>query len=191
MHTRNRPSRPSLRAARRRQAGFTLVELLLVLVILGILAALVLPKFTGRTEQARVTAAQTQISTFGTALDAFEVDTGSYPRGQEGLNQLIVQPGRRGIIITFSSTTRTLVRHVRCHSRRPSATTSGDSHHLATHLGHDHFYDSHQSDGHHGASVNIIIIDDDPSSDSASPADLFQYLSHSMEGTIHHHQQQH
>jgi general secretion pathway protein G len=72
--------------------AFTLVELLLVLVILGILAALVLPKFTGRTEQARVTAAQTQISTFGTALDAFEVDTGSYPRGQDGLNQLLVQP---------------------------------------------------------------------------------------------------
>jgi general secretion pathway protein G len=71
--------------------GFTLVELLLVLVILGILAALVMPKFTGRTEQARVTAAQTQIATFGTALDAFEVDTGSYPRGQDGLGQLLVQ----------------------------------------------------------------------------------------------------
>jgi general secretion pathway protein G len=77
---------------RRGDAGFTLVELLLVLVILGILAALVLPKFTGRTEQARVTAAQTQIATFGTALDSFEVDTGSYPRGQDGLQQLIVQP---------------------------------------------------------------------------------------------------
>lgn len=76
----------------RGEAGFTLVELLLVLVILGILAALVLPKFTGRTEQARVTAAQTQISTFGTALDAFEVDTGSYPRGGDGLMQLLVQP---------------------------------------------------------------------------------------------------
>lgn len=76
----------------RRRAGFTLVELLLVLVILGILAALVMPKFTGRTEQARVTAAQTQIATFGTALDAFEVDTGSYPRGQDGLSQLVVQP---------------------------------------------------------------------------------------------------
>ena len=82
----------SSRRRRRGTAGFTLVELLLVLVILGILAALVIPKFTGRTEQARVTAAITNISTLGTALDAFEVDTGSYPRGQDGLQQLLVAP---------------------------------------------------------------------------------------------------
>ncbi len=72
--------------------GFTLIELLLVLVILGILAAVVVPKFSGRTEQARVTAAQSQIATFGTALDAFEVDTGSYPKGKSGLLDLIQQP---------------------------------------------------------------------------------------------------
>ena len=62
------------------RSAFTLVELLLVLVILGILAAIVIPKFSGRTEQAREQQAVTQISTFKTALDAFEIDTGSYPK---------------------------------------------------------------------------------------------------------------
>ncbi len=75
-----------------RQRGFTLIELLLVLVILGVLAAIVVPKFSGRTEQARVTAAKTQISTFGTALDAYEVDVGYYPKGRNGLQDLIDQP---------------------------------------------------------------------------------------------------
>jgi general secretion pathway protein G len=83
-------NRNQLRRAAAR--GFTLIELLLVLVILGVLAAIVVPKFSGRTEQARVTAAQSQISTFGTALDAFEVDNGYYPKGNAGLNDLFTQP---------------------------------------------------------------------------------------------------
>jgi general secretion pathway protein G len=82
----NRPSRRS------RQSGFTLVELLLVLVILGILAAIVVPKFSGRTESAQITAAVTQISTFATALDAYEIDIGGYPKGSDGLQQLVIQP---------------------------------------------------------------------------------------------------
>jgi len=75
-----------------RTDAFTLIELLLVLVILGILAAIVVPKFAGRTEQARQTAAQTQIASFGTALDAFEVDNGYYPKGKSGLNELVQAP---------------------------------------------------------------------------------------------------
>jgi general secretion pathway protein G len=74
------------------QRAFTLIELLLVLVILGILAAIVVPKFSGRTEQARITAAQTQISSFSTALDAFEVDNGYFPKGSGGLMDLVQQP---------------------------------------------------------------------------------------------------
>ena len=77
---------------RKAQRAFTLIELLLVLVILGILAAIVVPKFSGRTEQARRTAAQSQIATFGTALDAFEVDNGFYPKGKSGLADLVQQP---------------------------------------------------------------------------------------------------
>jgi len=80
--------RPSGRCS----SGFTLIELLLVLVILGILAAIVVPKFSGRTEQARMTAAQSQISTFNTALDAFEVDNGYYPKGRNGLVDLVQPP---------------------------------------------------------------------------------------------------
>ena len=72
--------------------GFTLVEMLLVLVILGVLAAIVYPKVAGRGEQARVTAAQAQISAFKTALDAFEVDNGYYPKGRNGLTDLVQKP---------------------------------------------------------------------------------------------------
>jgi len=94
MKTQNQTPRSEIRNGNStfRQRGFTLIELLLVLVILGILAAIVVPKFAGRTEQARQTAAKTQISSFGTALDAFEVDNGYYPKGKGGLQDLVQAP---------------------------------------------------------------------------------------------------
>lgn len=75
-----------------RRAGFTLIELLLVLVILATLAAIVVPKFANRGEEARKTAVKAQIANFETALDAFEVDNGYYPKGKDGLQDLVVQP---------------------------------------------------------------------------------------------------
>ena len=77
---------------RRPTSGFTLVELLLVLVILGTLAAIVLPKFSGTSQRSRIVATQTQISAFATALEAYDVDMGSYPQGKNGLQDLIQQP---------------------------------------------------------------------------------------------------
>jgi general secretion pathway protein G len=79
-------------AVRQRQSAFTLIELLLVLVILAVLAAVVVPKFTNRTEQARITAAKTDISMLETALDTFEVDNGRYPSNEEGLQALVTAP---------------------------------------------------------------------------------------------------
>lgn len=72
--------------------GFSLVEMLLVLVILATLAAIVVPRFAGRSEQAKETAARTQITSIGTALDAFEVDNGYYPTSADGLGLLVERP---------------------------------------------------------------------------------------------------
>jgi len=72
--------------------GFTLIELLLVLVILAALAAIVVPKFTKRSEQAKITAAGTGIANIEVALDAFEVDCSRHPTAEEGLRALVEQP---------------------------------------------------------------------------------------------------
>jgi general secretion pathway protein G len=73
--------------------GFTLIELLCVLVILAVLAGITLPKIVGRTEQAKETAAKTDISNTKTALDAFETDCSRYPTSDEGLQALVNKPG--------------------------------------------------------------------------------------------------
>jgi general secretion pathway protein G len=75
-----------------RRSAFTLIELLLVLVILTTLAAIVLPKFSNRSKQAKITAATVQIAQFDVALDAFEIDMGRYPTTIEGLQVLIERP---------------------------------------------------------------------------------------------------
>ena len=74
------------------QRGFTLVEMLLVLMILGVLAAIVVPKMANRGQDARIKATVTQISAFKTALDIFEVDNGYYPKGRNGLLDLVQKP---------------------------------------------------------------------------------------------------
>lgn len=75
-----------------RSSAFTLIELLLVLVILGVLAAVVVPKFTNRSEQARITAARTDIANIGLVLTTFEVDVGRFPTSDEGIRALIEAP---------------------------------------------------------------------------------------------------
>lgn len=81
-----------LRRNRARERGFTLVELLVVMVILGLLASLVLPNFFGQAAKARVKTARIQMKTLETALDAYALDTGRYPSSQEGLAALLEQP---------------------------------------------------------------------------------------------------
>ena len=77
----------------RENKGFTLVELMLVVIIIGILVAMVMPRLAGRTEQARTAAATADIEmNIGSALDLYELDNGNYPSTSEGLNGLMVKP---------------------------------------------------------------------------------------------------
>ena len=74
--------------------GFTLIELMLVVIIIGALVAMVMPRFVGRGEQARRAAAEADIrANISTALKLYELDNGSFPTTEEGLNALLNKPG--------------------------------------------------------------------------------------------------
>jgi general secretion pathway protein G len=74
------------------QSGFTLIEMMVVMVIIGLLMALVGPRFIRQAEVAKVKAARAQIELLGTALDTFRLDVGRYPSSQEGLAALRQRP---------------------------------------------------------------------------------------------------
>jgi general secretion pathway protein G len=72
--------------------GFTLIELMVVVLILGILAAIIAPRIIGRTDDARVTEAKVQIKNLETALKLYKLDSGTYPATEQGLEALIEKP---------------------------------------------------------------------------------------------------
>lgn len=76
--------------------GFTLIELMVVIVILGLLATIIMPKILDRPEQARRLKARVQIRNFQSALALLKTDTGRFPTTSQGLEALINNPGLRG-----------------------------------------------------------------------------------------------
>jgi general secretion pathway protein G len=82
----------TLSTAYGKQAGFTLIEVMVVVVILGILAALVVPKIMGRPEQARLVKVKQDILAIQSALDLYKLDNSFYPSTDQGLQALVTKP---------------------------------------------------------------------------------------------------
>ncbi len=90
----NHPTVPcgSKLGRRRNIRGFTLIEIMVVVVILGILGALIVPNIIGRPDEARVQAAKADIESVGTALELYRLDNGNYPSTDQGLDALVSEP---------------------------------------------------------------------------------------------------
>ena len=76
----------------RNESGFTLIEVMVVVVILGILAAFIVPRIAGRPDEAKIAKARHDIQTIETALDLYKLDTGVYPTTDQGLQALVLFP---------------------------------------------------------------------------------------------------
>jgi len=75
-----------------RSQGFTLIEIMVVMVILGLLVAIVAPNIMGRSDEAKVTIAKTQLKNIQSALDLYRLDNSQYPSTQQGLEALVSKP---------------------------------------------------------------------------------------------------
>ena len=76
-----------------RNRGFTLIEIMVVVVIISVLIGLVAPNIMGRVDEAKVTAAKADIATMSQALDMYRIDNGHYPSTEQGLQALVSKPG--------------------------------------------------------------------------------------------------
>ena len=79
---------------RRRQGGFTLIEVMVVVVILGILAALIVPKIMSRPDEARAIAAKQDVASLAQALKLYRLDNRRYPSTEQGLQALVAKPAQ-------------------------------------------------------------------------------------------------
>jgi general secretion pathway protein G len=101
--------------ARSGRRGFTLIEILVVIIVLGLLAALVGPRILGRVSEAKSATARTQIELLGMALDNYRLDNGAYPTTEQGLDALQAKPTREPIPLNWRGP----------YLRRPSPSTPG------------------------------------------------------------------
>lgn len=83
---------PSRRAGHSLARGFTLIELMVILVIIGVLAALIVPNVLDRADESRVTAAKTDVNNLMQALKLYKLDNQTFPSNEQGLNALVVKP---------------------------------------------------------------------------------------------------